>query len=180
MDEVFDVITGKSYDIAHLATTVVPFYLLVDGQQVTVDLHVFYANHCYTRSRKEGDPEEAVLFRERKRDGSIDERVFCPKRYQFSLQLPQLVADLSQALCYRGSDRQLFYRLKSDPKARKRIYGWYVCGRLDASAGHQQLRLNIRSVHYRTNEPDGVRGTCRFFQILTPFYLAQKDKFDWL
>lgn len=180
MDEVFDVVTGMSYDIAHLATTVVPFYLVVDDQQVIVNMHVFYANHCYTRSRKQGEPEDAVLFRERRQDGTLDERVFCPKRYQFSLQLPQIVSDLSQAMCYRGSDSQLFYRLKSDPKARKGIYGWYVCGRLAPNATHQQLRLNIRSVHYRTNEPDGIRGMCRFFQILTPFYQAQKNKYDWL
>lgn len=180
MDEVFDVITGRSYDIAHLRTTVISFCLLLDKKQVSVDLRVYYANHCYTRSRVARDSDEAVLFRERKRDGTCDERVFCAKRYEFSLQLPRLMADLGHALCFRGNDNQLFYRLKSDPKARNNIHGWYICGRLDTSARHQQLRLNIRSVHYRTNQPAGVRGICRFFQILTPFYLAQKTKYGWL
>jgi hypothetical protein len=163
VDEVFDVITGRSYDIAHLRTKVVSYCLLLDRQQVSVNLHVYYAHHCYTRSRMAKDPVEAVLFRERKKDGTFDERVFCPQRYEFSLQLPRLMSDLSHAVCYRGNDNQVFYRLKSDPKARSSINGWYICGRLDTSARHQQLRLNIRSVHYRTNQPAGVRGMCRFF-----------------
>jgi len=180
MDEVFDFKTGKSYDIAHLASTVIPFYLLIAGQQVAVDLHVFYSNHCFTRSRIEGDSDKAVLFREPNKDGSVDERVFCPKRYAFSLQLPQIVASLNQAMCYRGGQSQIFYRLKSDPKAKQRLHGWYICGRLDANVKHQQLRMNIRSLHHRTNEPNDVRGQCRFFHILLPFYLAQKAKYAWI
>nr|WP_063572571.1 hypothetical protein [Luteibacter rhizovicinus] len=180
MDEIFDVITGRSYGIAHLRTKVISYRLLLDKQQVSVDLHVYYANHCYTRSRTAKDPEEAVLFREWKKDDTLDERVFCSQRYKFSLQLPRLIEDLSHAVCYRGNDNHVFYRLKSDPKARCSINGWYICGRLDSSARHQQLRLNIRSVHYRTNQPAGIRGTCRFFQILTPFYLIQKTKYGWL
>jgi hypothetical protein len=90
------------------------------------------------------------------------------------------MADLGHAVCYRGNDNHVFYRLKSDPRARSRIIGWYICGRLDTSVRHQQLRLNIRSVHYRTNEPAGIRGTCRFFQILEPFYVAQRTKYSWL
>jgi hypothetical protein len=180
MDEVFDVITGKSYDLAHLAPSVVPFHLLIEGEQVTVDLHVFYSNHCYTRSRVEGDPDDAVLFRELNKDGEWDERVFCPKRYAFSLQLPQVVAQLNQSMCYRGGQSQIFYRFKSGPNAKTPMHGWYICGRLDANVKHQQLRMNIRSVHYRTNEPNDVRDKRRFFQILLPFYLAQKEKYDWL
>jgi hypothetical protein len=70
--------------------------------------------------------------------------------------------------------------VKSDAGARHRTHGWYVCGRLDASTKHRQLRLNIRSVHYRTNEPNDARGQARFYQILQPFYVVQKAKYDWL
>ena len=158
----------------------ISYCLLLDKQQVSVNLHVYYANHCYTRSRMANDPADAVLFREWKKDGTLDERVFCPQRYDFSLQLPRLMSDLGHAVCYRGNDNQVFYRLKSDPRARSSINGWYIYGRLDISVRHQQLRLNIRSVHYRTNQPAGVRGMCRFFQILGPFYLAQKTKYRWI
>ena len=180
MDEIFDAITGRSYPVVHLRTKAIPFHLLLDREQVSIHLYVYYANHCYTRSRTADDPDDAVLLRELKRDGTYDERIFCPKRYEFSAQLPQLIEDLGHALCFRGNDNQVFYRLKSDPKARSSVHGWYICGRLDTNVRHRQLRLNIRSVHYRTNQPAGVRGTCRFFQILTPFYLSQKTKHDWL
>jgi hypothetical protein len=114
VDEVFDVTNGRSHDITHLRPAVISYCLLLDKRQVSVNLHVYYANHCYTRSRMANDPVDAVLFREWK------------------------------------------------------------------SVRHQQLRLNIRSVHYRTNQPAGVRGMCRFFQILGPFYLAQRTKYHWI
>jgi len=85
MDEVFDAITGRSYPVAHLKAKAVPFHLLLDREQVSIHLHVYYANHCYTRSRTADDPDDTVLFRELKRDGTYDERIFCPKRYEFSV-----------------------------------------------------------------------------------------------
>lgn len=180
MNEVFDANTNKSYDVSHLTSTVVPFNLLIAGNQVVVDLHVYYSNHCFTRSRVQGDPDEAVLFSEVNKCGNVDERVFCPNRYAFSLQLLKILASLNQAMCYRGGQGQIFYRLKNDPGAKQRSHGWYICGRLDANVKHQQLRMNIRSVHHRTNEPNDVRGQCRFFHILMPFYIAQKAKYAWL
>jgi hypothetical protein len=180
MDWVRDVVTGEDHDIAHLRPEIMSFHLMVDGRGLEVPLHVYYSNHCFTRSRVEGDPDAAVLFRETSRQGRVDERVFCPKRYRFSLGLPDLVSSLGQAMCFRGGSGEIFYRVRTDPTARQRTHGWYVCGRLDASAKHRELRLNIRSVHYRTNEPSDVRGQARFFQILQPFYEAQKAKYDWL
>jgi len=65
---------------------VISYCLLLDKQQVSVNLHVYYANHCYTRSRMANDPADAVLFREWKKDGTLEQQQWLvhlrPTRYQ--------------------------------------------------------------------------------------------------
>jgi hypothetical protein len=172
--------TRVEYDVSHLRSHPVTYVVKIDGHDVDVPLQVYYSCHCFTRSKTTGDDDSAVLFKESHKNGRIDQRVFCEKRYAFSLSLPGIVTTLGQSMCYRGGKGELFYKAIPDAKARIRTHGWYVCGRLDANVTHQELRLNIRSAHYRTNEPNDVRGQTRFYQILQPFYLAQKYKYDWL
>src|SRR4051812_14640268 len=114
MDEYADPATGQKYRLTHLGVSKVPFPLKIDGIIVTVDLVIHYTNHCYTRARHPGEDEHLVLFRETRSDGTIDERVFCPLRWQFSKSLPAIVAVLNQSLCYAGRNREIFYRVKSD------------------------------------------------------------------
>jgi len=180
MDEYVDLATGRKYRLTHLGVSKVSFPLKIDGVIVAIDLVVHYANHCYTRSRRPEEGEHLVLFRERLSDGTLDERIFCPLRWQFSKGLPAIVAALNQSLCYGGRNREIFYRVKSDiggPSTK----GWYICGRLGVSAKRQQLFLSIRSIHHRTNQPHDIRRPGkRFYEILIPFYQAQKATCPWV
>lgn len=180
MDEYVDPATGRKYRLIHLGVSTASFPLRIDGAMVVVDLVVHYANHCYTRSRRPGEGEHLVLFRERLSDGTLDERIFCPLRWRFSLGLPAIVAVLNQSLCYAGRNREVFYKVKSDvggPSTK----GWYICGRLGVNVRRKQLFLSIRSIHYRTNQPHDIRRPGkRFYEILIPFYQAQKAKYPWV
>jgi len=179
MDEYVDPSSGQKYRLTHLGVSAVPFHMKINGNIITVDLVVHYSNHCYTRSRVAGDDEKFVLFTDRKSDGSLDERVFCPTRWKFSKDLPAIIATLNQSLCYAGGSREIFYRVKSDPGG-PRVKGWYICGRLGVNPARRQLTMSVRSVHHRTNEPHDTRGSKRFYEILIPFYQAQKAKHTWV
>lgn len=79
-----DPLTGIEYSLLHLHGFNTK-YEIRDGQEtVLVDIRVHFSTHCYTKSREDNDPDHVVLYRERKRDGSIDERVFCERRWNFS------------------------------------------------------------------------------------------------
>ncbi len=170
-------LSGRS--IAHLAESTLPIEVRVDGVPYIVIVSVYYTNHCWTKSRDQ-EPEEDVIFRERKSDGSIDERVFCQKRWEFSTQLPNLINNISHSLCLPGRSKEIFYKLKNDPKVGSHA-GWYICARLDANHSRKLITLSIRSTHYRTNQPADLRGApIRFWAIFWKFYKVLRERHDWV
>lgn len=177
-DHVFDPTAGIERSLVHLAPCVVPYTLRLKSGDVVLPIAVYYANHCYTRSRKPGDSPEAVLFREPKHGGAIDERVFCIDRWSFSQRLPAVLEKLEGTMCYRSSQNELFYRVED---AKPSGGGWAICMRLDINASAQELRLSVRSVHHRQNLPHDVKHPqVRFFSILRDFYLPRVSQYPWL
>lgn len=164
--------------VGHLSSSVVHYTLKLKSGAITLNATIYYSSHCYTRSRKPEDPVESVLFSEMKRDGSIDERVFCADRWAFSKKLPGILANLESALCYRGSRNEVFYRVDDATATGSR---WAICMALDINAHAQELRLSVRSVHQRNNLPaDAKLPQQRFFAILRDFYLPRATKYSWL
>ncbi|MEW8389334.1 MAG: hypothetical protein AB2660_17600 [Candidatus Thiodiazotropha sp.] len=103
---VTDTATGESYSLEHLKPFQVTYSIKVNGEPKDVTLHVHFSKHCYTRSRKEGDPDNAVLYREEKRRGDIDERVFCKARWEFSKSLPTVIRELHSKGCLLSRRQQ--------------------------------------------------------------------------
>ncbi|WWW36728.1 hypothetical protein V8017_08090 [Stenotrophomonas rhizophila] len=170
----------EKYPIAHLSGFWLPVEVRIDGVAYEVRIHVNFTNHCWTRSIETGDAADEVLFREQKRKGMIDERVFCLKRWNFSHQLPGLISNISHALCLPGQEKSVFYRLKPDTSKGKDA-GWYICLRLDKSDSRKQITLNIRSSHYRTNKPEGTRGApIRFWAAFWSYYKDLRTKNAWM
>jgi len=170
----------KEYSTEHLRPFDITYSIKIDGQPKDVTLSVHFSNHCYTRSRKEGDSDEDVLFQEKKRHGIIDERVLCNERWEFSKSLPEIIQDLHGKGCFIGGSKEIFYRQELPAKGNIHA-GWYICARLGASNTHQNLTLSIRSVHWRNNRPIDIRGgPKRFYALLAQFYSIESDKRDWM
>lgn len=164
--------------IDHLVDSFLPVEVRIDGESYAVTVRVYYSNHCWTRTRKD-EPEDAILFYEHHSDW-VDERVFCATRWEFSLQLPEIVASLSHSLCLPGRSKEIFYRVKAD-KTKGDHAGWYMCARLDAIQSKEEITLSIRSVHYRTNRPEDTRGgPQRFWALFWDFYKDLRAKHDWV
>ncbi|MEJ1391462.1 MAG: hypothetical protein RPU34_11300 [Candidatus Sedimenticola sp. (ex Thyasira tokunagai)] len=177
--DVFDPITQETYRLDHLRPLHLSYTIKVKGQDVEVPLVVFFSDHCYTESRKD-QPESAVILREQKRGGIIDERVFWPPRWKFSKSLPDIIEGLHNKRCHLG-DNEIFYRQEGAPPHNSHA-GWYICIKLGASEKHQNLWMSVRSVHWRENRPYGVtRGNPRpFYAVLSNFYEKQLEERDWL
>lgn len=149
--------------------------------EIEVEIQVIFSNHCYTRSKASNDPAELpILFKEKKRDGTVDERVFCSERWNFSKSLPDLIRALNDKNCLAGGSREIFYRIEhANPPGTPE--GWYICFKLDASEKYKNLTLSVRSAHYRTNRPNDVRGGFRrFYAILAKFFSEELEKKPWL
>lgn len=181
MDEtVTNPTTGQTYSLRHLKPFQVVYRIKVDRHPIDVALRVHFSNHCYTRSRKNGDTDNAVLYQETKRGGLIDERIFCASRWEFSKSLPSSIIALHSKGCFSGSNKAIFYR-QEQPLHIGSYHGWYICARLSASERHQNLTMSVRSAHWRTNRPFNVRGgTKRFYTLLAQFYAIEKKKRNWL
>ena len=176
---VLDHATGETRSLKHLRPFTVTYNIRVDGEPVEVGLNVHFTNHCFTRSKKEEDPAESVLYRERHRQGEV-ERVFCQNRWGFSQGLPDIIKSLPDKLCFRGGSKLLFYRQEGAPPHNSHA-GWYLCVRFDASDRHQNLTMSVRSVHKRQNRPHDTRGApTRFRVLLAQFYSEERKKREWL
>lgn len=165
-----------TYNTDHLAPATIDYPIRVDGESVIVTTQIHYANHCWTRKRKPGDPDHQVLFTERRRDGLIEERVFCPARYAFSLRIPVIIEGLHDKHCLLGDAKEMFFRQEDAPAA-NRLAGWYLCIRLGWDCMARQVMLSVRSAHERVNRPGNARSQQkRFYAILARHYAESLAK----
>lgn len=170
-----DALTGEVHSIQHLSPRIINYSIKVDGKTENVPVRVDFSEHCYTRSRKEGDPEEAVILSEPRKDKTTDERVFCLDRWNFSLQLPTILEELRDRMCFVGNSSEVFYRQEDAPAPGDRA-GWYICMRFDYRAKWNEMRISVRSCHWRTNRPIEVRGpNKRFYMIFAAYYKKKRS-----
>lgn len=178
-NEIKGPVTEVTYCLRHLKSFQMTYDIHVEKKPVKVQIRILFSNHCYTRSRKDNDPDHAVLFIENKRNGQVDQRVFCQERWDFSKKLPIIIQEFHSKTCLPGGRKELFYRQES-PAPGNLHEGWYICVRLGASEKHKNLTMSIRSAHYRTNRPVDTRGSPRrFYALLSSFYKEEKHKRGW-
>lgn len=178
--EIYDPVTGKTYSLKHLRPFSVVFQVKTKEGLKDIEFFVLFSSHCYTRSRKNGDSDKSVIFREKKRHGHVDERVFCKNRWEFSKSLPKIIQTLHDKHCLPGGGKELLYR--QEKKSQPGSYdGWYICIRLGVSHHYRNLTLSVRSAHWRPNRPFDIRGPSRrFYALLARFYQEEKKKRGWL
>jgi hypothetical protein len=106
---------------------------------------------------------------ERKKDSSLEDRVFCPDRWTFSKTIPDIIENLEYKGCFGGNSKQLIFRQEL-PKNAGSHEGWYLCLKLDYSP-NKGLELRVTSCHYRLNRPTNIRshGSTRFYVLLNKF-----------
>lgn len=181
MREIKHPTTGIVYSIEHLKPFTVTYNVFVDKLPVSIPLVVIFSNHCYTRSKNDKDLDIDILSEEKKKNGDIDCRVFCPDRWGFSFLLVDIIKELHSKLCLSGKSKELFYRQEKPIGSGVLHEGWYICLKLDVSQKHKNLVLNVRSSHYRTNRPfEAGGGTNKFYSILSEFYKKESKKYAWL
>lgn len=173
-------VSGDKYSLEHLRPRTVSYNIKVNKEPKTVTLQVHFSPHCFSRTKNDDDPPESVILEEVRRGGNIERRVFCPQRWEFSKNLPEIIEQLHHKGCLVGGG-EIFYRQENAP-LQGAHEGWYICARLSASKKYQNLTMSIRSVHYRQNRPVDIRGrgVTKFYVILERFYRSASQTHDWL
>lgn len=168
--------TSEIYRLDHMESFVTPFEVKLSKElpKESVDVRVYFSNHCFSRTKTDEDQNDTILDTVRKRNGVMEHRVFCPQRWEFSKRLPGIIKDLDYKLCLEGGNKEILYR-QEDNKPGSHA-GWYICMKLDFKKDNPtQLELWIRSAHWRPNRPAGIRrhGGTRFNMLLSN-YLKSK------
>lgn len=167
--------TNIVYDLQHMKSFSTDFEIKFNKEiHEIVRADIIFSNHCWTRKRLPGDLDNQVVDRYSLRDGTVEERVFCVDRWEFSKSLPEIINALNYKLCLVGGSREILYRQESSSVGSHA--GWYICIRLDFKRNHATpLQLWVRSAHYRSNRPEDIRrhGGAKFC-ILLKDYLNSK------
>ncbi len=103
------------------------------------EVDIIYSMHCFTRGRRDGDAN--LLYSDRR-----ETRVFDFRRYQLSLQLPQIVENLMGRRCYHAG-RQNFFTVEMLDDELKRIEYEIYFTASRASSG--RLKLFVQSAYVR-------------------------------
>ncbi|ALG68418.1 hypothetical protein [Beggiatoa leptomitoformis] len=101
--------TGEEYDISHLKGFQTSFEVKLDNEIKNIDVRVEFSYHCYTKKQEDGG-KEPVFRIETRKDGTKEERVFCPKRWEFSKSLPDIIRGLNYKGCLQGNSHEIIYR----------------------------------------------------------------------
>ncbi|WP_444937234.1 hypothetical protein ACJJIW_09940 [Microbulbifer sp. JMSA004] len=99
--------TGNIYNLKHTQEFETSYGVKLEKGEPAKDIacRVIFSNHCFTRLRNPEDLDSHVMVRESKRGGNVEERVFCPVRWDFSQQLPEIIRDLTYRNCLIGGSR---------------------------------------------------------------------------
>jgi hypothetical protein len=167
--------TGKVYSLDHLGDYLTNFEILVGDKLYQLETRVSFSNHCYTRSMSEDDDDQRqIVDVQHKRGGTVDRRVFCEKRWEFSLRLKDIISDIHDKMCFQGNRGSLIYRQEDKPSQQSHE-GWYLCLDLEYTPGKKpELTIWVRSVHHRRNRPHNIRSKPNRFKILAKRFLESK------
>lgn len=171
--------TKSTYDLRHMQGFITPFEVKLSKSApiTSINAKISFSNHCFSRTRTDDNENNQVISQETKRDGTIEERVFCTSRWEFSKKLPSIIKDLAYKNCLEGGSREILYR-QEDHSNPGQHDGWYICMRLDYKRNRNpQLEIWVRSAHWRPNRPVDIRshGGKRFCMLLSE-YLKSKGR----
>lgn len=167
--------TGEEYELFHLEEFQTSFEVKLGEKMENVDVRVIFKGHCYTEKQEEGGKEE-VVYTEKKKNGPV-ERVFCPKRWEFSKRLPDIIRGLNYKTCLPGERKELIFRQedRSNPTAHD---GWYIFMKLEYKPKENpSVELWVESAYHRSNRPDKLRGgPTQFFKLLKDYLKPRYSK----
>lgn len=167
-------INGQIVEFGHLQ----PFTMQFDSKSANKRLrvNVRYSNHCFSFKPTPGvqyDPELLLL------DHSKRERVFCPVRYNLSLDLPSIVKSLNDPSCKvweTSSRRNYTYSVRVDnPKGPYHLF--FELSKDSSGRGTlQDLNMFIESAYHEDPQkgPPAVIGRIGFHVLCTNVYLRKK------
>lgn len=163
---------GETYDLSHLEDFEVEFEIkLEDKSKTTLKALVMFSNtHCYTKEMSEGDQETIKGNWNRK----TENRSFCPDRWEFSKQIPDIMRNLNYKACMQGNNKAFFYRQERTGNQTQSPEGWYICFNIYYKKSSNTLEVRINSAHYRVNRPEDVRGAPNRFGIMLSKYMKGK------
>ncbi|HCD74762.1 MAG TPA: hypothetical protein DEQ58_04775 [Alcanivorax sp.] len=167
--------TGVEYELDHFLAFRTTYEIKFSDGTRDVEALVSFSNHCHTRSMEDGDDERYIVDRQRRRDGIEDIRIFCHRRWGFSVDLRDKIRDLLYKQCFMGGSQEILYRQEEVQRPGEHA-GWYICMRLDYKEyDDPPFQIWVRSVHWRPNRPYGIRGGPKKFCILLKQYLERKN-----
>lgn len=166
--------TGVDYELDHFLSYRTPYEIRFNGEETEVEALVSFSNHCFTRTMKDGDDERYIVDRQTLKDGTEDIRIFCHRRWNFSLGLRDMISNLLYKQCFQGKSHDILYRQEHMPRPGDHA-GWYICMRLDYKEyDDPPFQIWVRSVHWRPNRPNDIKGAPKKFFMLVKQYLERK------
>jgi hypothetical protein len=149
------VVQGKSYDLAHLLASNIEITIDASGgfPARKIVIHVEYLSHCVSFGPyfKDASLDFETLGQSRRMiDHHGKERAFCFNRYRWSTQLPKVIANLNDEVCYFGKHENWLVVRVIDDEGREVEYSIYF----RMSKGHTAgtVRMVIESAYERDAE----------------------------
>lgn len=153
--DVFTGPDGSDYSLKHLAPFVFEFEVRRKSGTVTLPLYVTFSDHTYSR---DPFPDEGREWFLPPVEGKPD-RCFCKERWEFSLELQNLVHTLLSkgvGVCRILDRNNAYFRIERDGV--NPFVGWYLFFDLEQRRGKRMARLTFRSVHHRQSLPSNDLG----------------------
>ena len=147
-------IDGDDYDLSHLQDSVYAFTIAATAgcPELSGEMLIQYSSHCISIGPAHGDEFDfSVLGRDRLvLDDRGNERCFCPDRYTWSKNLPDIIRSLpSDRMCYfTGRENWLSIEIL-DPQGLSLVYEVFFNL---TRQGNKFLRVYVESAYVRTAE----------------------------
>lgn len=171
---------GKQYDLRHLKPTNYQVSITVDGKRYLVPLVVTFSHHCYSDGDggavQPGDPW--YLCQDHK-----GHRVFCPTRWESSLDLPENIGFLinQNKGCYDAKSKGNYLHLRN-PNVKFPGNGWYVMFNFKRATLPALVHMSINSHHHRRALPTDIRNARQkpFGMMLAQWLSSKSDLLELL
>lgn len=137
-------IDGTVYDLSHLHPLEMKFTVPAkDGKpEINYKVIVEFSLHCFT----EGIPVGTVAPKERTYSDNRETRLFCPRRYELSKLLPDIVQTMDVRKCFHTGHANYFtVELVDQLSGQKREYTIYF--KLSRRMGGKGLTMYVQSAY---------------------------------
>lgn len=146
--------SGTTYDLSHLHPFVQSYLQPANGRNPPrgYRVNVLYSLHCFTRSGAGETIDSSVQYSDDR-----ETRVFDFRRYNLSLQLPEVMKNLIAAKCYEADRGNFFTVHLADDNGNSIDYEVYFTVSKSSTAGILNLFVQSaypRDAAYRSNRPN--------------------------